>query len=74
VIYFIAVSLSLSLGFHKHRIRIAGKLTIEQRNVKMQATCVTPKYPMVYCWRIADEVQAEEKKTYIWKGEQVFCH
>ena len=75
MIYFIALSLSLSLslGLHKHGIRIAGKLTFEQRNVKMQATCVTPKYHMVYRWRIADEVKAEEKK-HIWKGEHVFCH
>ena len=61
----LSLSLSLSLGVHKHRIRIAGKLTFEQRDVKMQATCVTLKYLMVYRWRTADEVQAEEKKTYV---------
>jgi hypothetical protein len=31
-------------------------LAFERRDVQMHATCVTPKYRMVYRWKTADEV------------------
>jgi hypothetical protein len=57
--------LSLSAIVNTESGLLENCLTLEQRNVKMQATRATPKYRIVYRWRTADEVKAEEKKTYL---------
>jgi hypothetical protein len=60
-----SLSLSLSAFTNTEFGLLENCLTFEERNFKMKATCVTPRYHMVYLWKTADEVQAEEKETYV---------